>query len=346
MGNEPRPFAQERIKQMHKANLVKLALLLLFNSFFHSSASAQFLGGLTDLPPTIENYPLQRLSERVYVVIGPHDWPNKKTKGFMNNPAAILTDAGFVIVDPGSSADVGRGFLEKLKCVSDKPVVAVFNTHLHGDHFLGNQGIRDAYSEVPIYAHQRTIDRLRSGEAQEWHDRFNGMTEGALASTRIAIPDKALKGGETMQIGGITLKIHHPGHAHSDTDLMIEVVEDKLMFMGDISMNKFMPYSAMPQDASFKGTASALRAAIDNTGVETYVPGHGYPEDKKSMAIQINFTEDLLASVKKYFLQGMQAHEMTAWVEKDMEAYRTWDHFDELGKVIAHAYVEVEDEHF
>jgi len=29
-----------------------------------------------------------------------------------------------------------------------------------------------------------------------------------------------------------------------------------------------------------------------------------------------------------------------------MEAYRTWDHFDELGKVIAHAYVELEDEHF
>jgi len=343
---------------MHKANIMKLVLLLMFNSVFYSSANAEstdrpaesahvsFMGSLTDLPPTIENYPLERLSERVYVVIGPHDWPNKKTKGFMNNPAAILTDEGFVIVDPGSSADIGRGFLEKLRCVSAKPVVAVFNTHLHGDHFLGNQGIRDAYPGVPIYAHQRTIERLQAGEAQEWLDRFNGMTEGALADTRIALPDQALKGGEVIKMGGVTLKIHHPGHAHSDTDIMIEVVEDKLMFMGDISMNKFMPYSAMPQDASFKGTADALKAAIDNAAIEVYVPGHGYPEDKTSMATQIRFTEDLLASIKKYYLQGMQAHEMTARVEKELQAYRNWYHFDELGKVISHAYVEVEQDNF
>ncbi len=331
---------------MQKANVVKLVLLLMFNSVLYSSANAQFIGSLADLPPTIENYPLERLSERVYVVIGPHEWPNKKTKGFMNNPAAILTDEGFIIVDPGSSADVGRGFLEKLKCVSSKPVVAVFNTHLHGDHFLGNQGIRDAYPEVPIYAHQRTIERLEAGEAQEWHDRFNGLTEGALANTRIALPNKALKGGEVMKTGGITLKIHHPEHAHSDTDIMIEVVDDKLMFMGDISMNKWTPYTAMPQDASFKGTALALKAAIDNADVEVYVPGHGYPEDKTSMAIQIGFTEDLLASIKKYYLQGMQAHDMSELVKKDLQKYSAWDHFDELGKVISHAYVEVEQDNF
>jgi hypothetical protein len=64
------------------------------------------------------------------------------------------------------------------------------------------------------------------------------------------------------------------------------------------------------------------------------------------MAIQIKFTEDLLASVKKYFLQGLQAHEMTARVEKDLQEYRNWDHFDELGKVISHAYVEVEQDNF
>lgn len=330
---------------MSGSNVVKLALLLMC-SVFYSSANAQFLGSLADLPPTIENHPLQRLSERVHVVIGPHNWPNKQTKGFMNNPAAVLTDKGFVIVDPGSSADVGRRFLEKLKCLSSKPVVAVFNTHLHGDHFLGNQGIRDAYPGVPIYAHQRTIERLQAGEAQEWLDRFNGMTEGELAGTRIAIPNKALKGGETLKIGGVTFKVYHPGHAHSDTDLMIEVVEDKVMFMGDISMNKFMPYSAMPQDANFKGTINALKAAIDNDNVKVYVPGHGYPEDKKSMATQIKFTEDLLASIKKYYLRGMQAHEMKALVEKDMQEYSTWDHFDELGKVISHAYVEVEQDNF
>lgn len=330
---------------MFKANFIKLFLLVALNGFCYSSASAHFLS-FGVLPPTIENHSLEKTSEHVYTIIGPHEWPNKKTNGFMNNPSAILTSDGFVVVDPGSSARVGREFLKKLKCISPQPVVAVFNTHAHGDHWLGNYGIRESYPNVPIYAHYHAIERLNAGEGQVWLDRFNGMTQGALSDTRITVPNKALKGGEVIKIGGITFKIHDPGKAHSDTDIMIEVVDEKVLFTGDIVMNGFMPYSAMPEDASFKGTIKALNDAINYDNVKIYVPGHGLPVERNALYTQIKFTEDLLASVKKYYTQGLAVHEMKDLVEKDMGEYRTWSHFDELGKVIAHVYTEVEQDNF
>lgn len=334
-------------KQMFNANILKLAFLLVLNSFYCASASAHFLS-FGVLPPTIENYSLEKISKHIYTVIGPNDFPNPKTRGFMNNPAAILTDEGFVIVDPGSGANIGREFLKKLKCISSKPVIAIFDTHVHGDHWLGNQGIRESYPDVPIYAHYRAIERLNAGEAKVWFDRFNRMTEGAISDTdtRIALPNKPLKGDETIKIGDLTFKFYHPEKAHSNTDMMIEVVEDKVMFTGDVVMNEYMPYSAVPEDASFKGTIKALQTALDNDNVKIYVPGHGLPIDKDALHLQIKFTQDLIASVKKYYLQGLQAHEMKDLVAKDMEEYRNWSHFDELGKVIAYVYSEVEEDNF
>ena len=48
---------------------------------------------------------------------------------------------GVILVDPGSTYQVGKQVLAEIKKVTTKPVVAVFNTHIHGDHWLGNQAI-------------------------------------------------------------------------------------------------------------------------------------------------------------------------------------------------------------
>jgi glyoxylase-like metal-dependent hydrolase (beta-lactamase superfamily II) len=34
--------------------------------------------------------------------------------------------------------------------ITNKPIVAVFNTHVHGDHWLGNQAIVERYPAVKI----------------------------------------------------------------------------------------------------------------------------------------------------------------------------------------------------
>lgn len=40
--------------------------------------------------------------------------------------------------------------LDKIRSVIDKPVAAVFNSHIHGGHWLGDQVSKEANSKVNI----------------------------------------------------------------------------------------------------------------------------------------------------------------------------------------------------
>lgn len=296
-------------------------------------------------PSSIEHYPLDRVSKNIYVVHGTQELPSPKTRGFMNNPAAILTDTGIIIIDPGSSAEIAKQVLKKVQEVSDKPVIAVLNTHVHGDHWLGNHGIREVYPKVPIYAHQRMIERVNEGEGEDWIKLFMDMTKGAVAGTKGVTPNIGLKGGESLKFDDVTLRIHHTGHAHTDHDLMIEVVNDKGLFCGDIVANRRVPNSDVPQDASFKGTISAITTML-NEEIEVFIPGHGRSGGREVPDASLRFLEKLNSSVTKYFNQGLLDYEMKDQVINDLAEYKEWNNFNEIGRVINVVYEEVEQDNF
>ncbi len=103
--------------------------------------------------PAVPDYPADKVADQVHVIHGPLDSPNPVNQGFMNNPGIIVTTAGVVLVDPGASVQSGEMVLRVVKQLSDQPVVAVFNTHIHGDHWLGNQAVRAAWPDAAIYGH-------------------------------------------------------------------------------------------------------------------------------------------------------------------------------------------------
>lgn len=296
-------------------------------------------------PSSIEHYPLDRVSKHIYVVHGTQELPSPETRGFMNNPAAILTSNGVIIIDPGSSAEIGKQLLKKVKEVSDKPVIAVFNTHVHGDHWLGNHGIRESYPKVPIYAHKRMIERVINGDGEEWVKLLMGMTKGAVAGTRVVGPNIGITDGEELTIDGMKLKFHHTGHAHTDHDLMIEVSEDKALFFGDIVAAKRVPNSDVPQDANFKGSITAIKTMLTRP-MDIYIPGHGVSGGREVPESSLHFLETLHASVTKYFNEGLESFEMKDKVRTDLNEYKDWNNFNEIDRVINFVYQEVERDNF
>ena len=299
----------------------------------------------TSTPISIKDMPLQKVSRNIYVVTGNHAFPNPANKGFMNNPAAIITKQGVIIVDPGSSMQIGQELLEKVREVTKKPVIAIFNTHVHGDHWLGNYGISQAYPDVPIYAHNRTIERLSNGEDKIWLNQMMDMTKGAIAGTVPVIPTKGLKGGETLKLGGTKLRIHYAGRAHSDSDIMIEAMDDKALFFGDVLVTESVPNSGAPHDASFKGTQAAIESMLKGPS-KLFIPGHGHTGGREVPESALRFLKDMRASVTKHFKEGLSAADMKEPVIKDLQAYKDWRSFSELGKVITYVYQEVEQDEF
>lgn len=286
----------------------------------------------------------RKLTEHVYVVHGPQAFPSAETRGFMNNPGFVLTEQGPVVIDPGSSVQIGDKVLQSIRRVTDKPVAAVFNTHVHGDHWLGNQAIRQAYPEVPIYAHQRMIERVEAGEGEEWVRLFEQLTEGATIGTRVVGPNIGLRGGETLEFGDMVLRIHHTGKAHSDTDIMIESPADSAIFLGDIVTNRRIQ-SARPADSDIRGQIDAVEYAL-NTDNRWFIPGHGLSGGREVAQQQLKFLQDLYASVKRHYEAGLADYEMLDPVRQDLAEYSDWYNFDELGRVLSNVYLKVEEETF
>jgi glyoxylase-like metal-dependent hydrolase (beta-lactamase superfamily II) len=296
-------------------------------------------------PVSLEDLSLTKIDEGIYVVQGLQAMPDKNNKGFISNTGIVLTDAGVVIVDSGGSLQVGKLIVAKVQELSDQPVIAVFNTHVHGDHWLGNAAIREAFPDVRIYAHERAIERLENGEAEYWLDVLTRMTEGAVAGTALVLPDRGLKGGETLQIAGTAFKTHHTGHAHTDSDVMIEVPQDRLLFAGDIIVHGLAVSSGVPRDFNAKGQIEAIRYAL-NLPVDTFVPGHGPTGGREIPEAALRFLEVLYDSVKRYYAAGMQDYEMRDLVAEDLSEFSDWFAFDEIGRLTGFVYQQVEGADF
>jgi glyoxylase-like metal-dependent hydrolase (beta-lactamase superfamily II) len=240
---------------------------------------------------------------------------------------------------------IGQELLEKVRGVTDKPVIAVFNTHVHGDHWLGNYGISQAWPDVPIYAHEKTIEKLSHGDDKLWLERISDMTGGAIAGTKPVIATHGLKGGETLELGGASFRIHYAGHAHTDTDIMIEVPGEKALFFGDVVVGEGVLHAGAPGDASYKGTEAAIESMLKGPAT-LFIPGHGHSGGRELPESALRFVKDLRGAVTKYYKQGLNAADMKDPVMKDLQAYKDWRSFDELGRVITYVYLEVEQDEF
>lgn len=288
------------------------------------------------------DFPLTKLTERVYVMHGPNETPNPANQGFMNNPGFVLTKKGVVVIDPGASVQVGDLLLKKIASVTSDPVIAVFNTHIHGDHWLGNDALRRAYPKAVIYAHPMMMEKS-AVEGANWLKRMNTLTDGATKGTKAIVPDLGIDNEETLTLGGVHFRIHHNGSAHTDGDLMIEIVEEKVLFLGD---NVVAERTARLDDGDFLGNIAACELAL-KTPATVFVPGHGKSGGRELVMAYRDYLKTLYATVKKYYGQGLSDFAMKDKVVAELQAYRNWSTFDsEIGKLVSLAFLQIEKASF
>ncbi len=311
------------------------------------------LGGLSALNPLyasnemefkaqpMYDVPSIKVASRCYYLLAEDPEPSPANKGFFNNPGFVVTSEGVVVVDTGSSVQIGEMMIRQIKKITDMPVIMVINTHYHGDHFLGNHAFVDAYPDVDIYAHQATIDNLKAGGGVFWYGFMQRASNNAITGTVVTLPTKTFKGGEEIKLGDTTLKIHQFGHSHTEADLFVEVAEDKTLFLGDAAMRRV----ANMADGSFLGTIEAMKQ-IKALGFEYHILGHG-PSDDVSIVVDMQtFFETLYNSVLKYYDEGLSDFEMKPKIVAKpfmKEVASHWPGFDStIGNFISLAVIEVE----
>lgn len=300
--------------------------------------SSTVLAGPGDV---VRNHPADKVHENLYVIHGPQGVPSVENQSFMNNPAWVVTADGVVVIDPGSSVQAGRMVVAQLQKTTKKPVTHVFNTHVHGDHWLGNQAVLEVWPKATVIGHPDMIRQAKDGAGAFWIKLMSDMTNGFTDGTRAEIPTVEAADGQEFRIGGKTFRIHSSTDGHSKTDLMIEMLEDKILFTGD---NVLARQVMNLRDGTFKGVMKETERALA-LDARLYVPGHGRTGDRTLVEEQKAWFDTLMPEVRRMYDEGMSDYEMKPVLIEKLKAYREWAEFeDNLGPMISLAILEIEQE--
>ena len=293
--------------------------------------------------PVVRDHPLRQLSKHVWMIHSPDGFPTPENQGMMCNLTFVDTAKGIVIVDSGASVQIGEMAIRQIKKQWNKPVVAIINTHYHGDHWLGNHAFVEAYgNDLPIYAHPGTIKEVQGVQGKLWRTLLEQWTNQATVGTRVVPPYLPLQDGAELKFGDVTLRLHHFGKVHTPDDLCVEVVEDKLTCVGDVAMDRRI---ANMDDGSFVGTFKAYDELQRRTGSTLWLPGHGEAGADVLSWNQALF-EGIYRPCEQAIKDGLPLEEAKALVLRDARVASRAKEIKgfevNIGKYVSLAYLEAE----
>ena len=293
--------------------------------------------------PPVADIPAQQLSPHVWMIYSPDGFPTAENRGMMSNVIFVVTTAGVVVIDSGASLQIGQMAIRMIRKVTDKPVVAVFNSHYHGDHWLGNHAFVKTYGDkLPIYALPSTIEKLKGAEGNLWRSLMERWTNQSTLGTQVVVPNTPVQHGQVIQIGDVSFRMHHYGTAHTPSDLCVEVVQDKLTAVGDIAMTNRI---ANMDEGSYVGTFKYYKALMAVTGEQIWVPGHGLGS-KDLLKTYGEFMAGIWEPCLKAVEDGKSEAEAKTAVLKDPRVAsraKIMQGFDSnIGKYVSLAYLEAE----
>ena len=225
--------------------------------------------------PVVRDHPLRQISPHVWMIHSPDAFPTPENQGMMCNITFVDTRDGLVVVDSGASVQIGEMAIRQVRKQWKKPVVAIINTHYHGDHWLGNHAFAEAYgAALPIYAHPGTQAEIRGMQGNLWRTLMEQWTNQATMGTQVVPPNRTVNHGQVLKFGDVSLRIHHYGKAHTPSDICVEVLEDRLTCVGDVAMDRRI---ANMDDGSYLGSLATFAALEQHAASRLWLPGHGLP---------------------------------------------------------------------
>jgi glyoxylase-like metal-dependent hydrolase (beta-lactamase superfamily II) len=223
------------------------------------------------------------------------------------NAGFIVTREGVVVIDALASPREGEALLRTIRGVTRQPVRWLVLTHHHPDHTFGAIVFSRAGARIVAHPDTRTL-ASEGGQDALIADWVRVMGLDAMRGFEFAeAPDRPVTGTDTLQLGGRTIIITHPGAAHTPGDLMVWLPRERVLFAGDLLIEDGV---TMVVDGSARALERALDI-IDSLAPRIAVPGHGAIPRQPA---------ELVARTRAY-ITGL-ASDMRAAVEKGVPMRR------------------------
>lgn len=251
-----------------------------------------------------------------------------------SNAGLIVDGDAALLVDTLFDVRLTREMLESMRRATRAAanIGTVVNTHSDGDHWYGNQLVAGAdiiaskAAAEAMWASAPPVELMQQATAMgRWAEflvqRFSAFD---FNDVELTPPTRTFEGELELTVGGKLVRLIQVGPAHTAGDVLVEVVDDRVLFTGDILFIGAHPIvHAGP-------VAGWIRACdrILTMDVETIVPGHGPITDKGGVAEIKRYWEDLTAEARKRYDAGMPAIEAARDISLD--PYASWGEAERL----------------
>ncbi len=181
---------------------------------------------------------LERVSEHIW-------WFTPDERTDRPSLAAVAGSRSTLLLEAGASVAHTASFLATLEPLTLPPLIGVALTHWHWDHSFGAAAI-----PAPLIAHRETAAELAVQRSYDWSDAALGkrVTSGQeIAFVRdmlkleipnrtdleIRLPDTVFDHRHDLDLGGVSVELHHVGGDHAADSVVMWVPGDGLLFLGD-----------------------------------------------------------------------------------------------------------------
>jgi glyoxylase-like metal-dependent hydrolase (beta-lactamase superfamily II) len=196
------------------------------------------------------------------------------------NSGVIIGEKYILVSDTTATPMMAQDLIARIRQVSDKPIKYVLLTHYHAVRVLGASAyVSEGASE--IIASKGTYDLIVERGAEDMQsemDRFPRLFRGADSVPGLTWPTLVVgdgrpgrQGGISLDLGGVTVDIWHPGAGHTRGDTIAWVASEKVLFSGDLVEYEAGVYTGDAHLEEWPATLEALRGL----GAEAIVPGRG-----------------------------------------------------------------------
>ena len=236
-----------------------------------------------------------KVTEGVYCYFGEAEAMNTTNNGNMVNSCFVDMGSEWLVIDTGPTYLYAKEAHREVNKIKPMKVGHAINTHVHDDHWLGNnyytqQGATvmgsEYFADVIIEEPTRMQSRI---------------TKEAWEKTVPTLPSEVIEGGQTLTIGSEVVEIFMVEEkAHTLGDLYVLLPSRNVVFAGDLVFNDRVP---SVRDGSITGWIEALEK-IAGMGASHIVGGHGADTGAEASTVTYDYLVKLKAGVLEVMDNG------------------------------------------